>query len=115
MKPPPGMKPTPKKLQVSKLARLGLSLGVLDGGARGQFHIDPKVQGAVVTNVDGGSPADDKNIHPGDVIVAVHNQPVRSPDDVVKRVEADAKAGAKVVLLLVNRDGALSYVALKLG
>ncbi len=114
MKPPPGMKVTPPKAQLSKLARLGLTLGPLDGAARGQFHVDPKLQGVLVANVDPGSTAEDKNIRPGDVIIAVHNQPVRSPDDVVKRVEADAKSGSKVVLLLINRDGALSYVALKL-
>jgi len=116
MKPPPGMKKAPApKVPVSRLARLGLSLGPLDGNARGQYHIDGKVQGVLVTNVDSGSAAEDKNIRAGDVIVAVHNQSVRTPDDVMKRVEADAKAGAKVILLLINRDGALTYVALKLG
>jgi serine protease Do len=115
MKPPPGMKKAPPpKVASSKLQRLGLALRLLDGNARNQYHIDPKVQGVVVANVDSGSPAEEKNIRTGDVIVAVHNQPVRSPDDVVKRVDADAKAGAKVVLLLINRDGALTYVALKL-
>jgi serine protease Do len=91
-----------------------LSLGALDNNARGQYHIAPKVQGVVVTSVDSGSPAEETNIRPGDVIVAVHNQPVHSPDDVQKRVEAETKSGSKVVLLLVNRDGALTYVALKL-
>ncbi len=114
MKPPPGMKTTPKKPQGSKLSRLGLSLGALDGETRGQYHIDGKVQGVVVTNVETGSPAEEKNIRPGDVVVAVHNQPVHSPDEVMTRVDADAKAGSKVVLLLINRDGALNYVALKI-
>jgi serine protease Do len=115
MKAPPGMHKAPPRPPSSKLGRLGLSLGALDNNARGQYHIAPKVQGVVVTNVDSGSPAEETNIRPGDVIVAVHNQPVRSPDDVQKRVEAETKSGSKVVLLLVNRDGALTYVALKLG
>jgi serine protease Do len=117
IKPPPGMNkaPPPPKAPASKLGKLGLSLGALDNNARGQFHVSPKVQGVVVTNVASGSPAEDTNIRPGDVIVAVHNQPVRTPDDVSKRVDADTKAGSKVVLLLINRDGALTYVALKLG
>ncbi|HEY1708866.1 MAG TPA: DegQ family serine endoprotease [Rhizomicrobium sp.] len=115
MKPPPGMNKTPPpKLTTSKLSRLGLSVGNLDTNARGQYHINPKVQGVVVTNVDSGSPAEEKNIRAGDVIVAIHNQPMHTPDEVVKRVDADTNSGSKVVLMLINRDGALTYVALKL-
>ena len=33
----------------------------------------------------------------------------------MRRIDADAKAGKKVELLLVNRGGDLTYVALKLG
>ena len=49
--------------------------------------------------------AADKNFRPGDVIVEVQNQAVKSPDEVEARLEADAKAGKKVELLLVNRGG----------
>jgi serine protease Do len=50
----------------------------------------------------------------GDVIVEVGGDAVKTPDDVAKRVDADAKAGKKSVLLLVNRDGDLQYLGLKL-
>ena len=52
---------------------------------------------------------------PGDVIVEVQNDVVRTPDDVSKHLETDARSGRKAVLLLVNRDGQLNYVALRLG
>ncbi len=67
----------------------------------------------VVTDVDPDSPAAEKDIRPGDVIVEVQNEAVKTPDDVSKHLEADAKAGRKVELLLVNRDGHLTYVALR--
>jgi serine protease Do len=73
------------------------------------------VQGVVVTDVTPDSPAAEKNFRPGDVIVQVQNQNVHTPDDVMRRIDADAKAGKKVELLLVNRGGDLTYVALKLG
>jgi serine protease Do len=72
------------------------------------------VRGVVITAVDPDSVAGQKNFRPGDVIVEVRGHGVRTPDDVARRVDADAKAGRKVELLLVNRGGDLTYVGLKL-
>ena len=105
--------PPPAKNQ-PKLAQLGLSLGVLDGGARAKFKIAGNVQGVVVTAVEGDSAAAEKNVRPGDVIVEVASQAVKTPQDVQSRIEADAKSGKKVELLLINRGGDLTYVGLRL-
>jgi serine protease Do len=102
----------PKGAQHSKL---GLSLAPLDGAARAKYHVAKEVQGVVVTDVDPNGPAAEKNFRPGDVIVEVQNQPVHSPDEVSKRVDADAKSGRKVELMLVNRGGNLTFVAIRLG
>jgi serine protease Do len=104
--------PAPKNQP--KLAQLGLALGVLDGAARAKFKIAGNVQGVLVANVEGGSPAAEKNVKAGDVIVEVAGQPVKTPSDVAKKVDADAKAGKKVELLLINRGGDLTYVGLRL-
>jgi serine protease Do len=105
--------PAPVKKQ-PKLAELGLSLGALDAPVRAKFKIGAGVQGVAVTAVEGGSSAAEKNLRPGDVIVEVAGQAVKTPDDVVKRVEADAKAGKKSILILINRGGDLTYVGLRL-
>lgn len=94
---------------------LGLSLAPLDGETRAQYKLGKDVKGVVVTAVEAGSAAADKNLRAGDVIVEVQNQSVRSPDDVLKRVESDRKAGKKVELMLINRNGSLTFVAVKLG
>jgi serine protease Do len=106
--------PPPAAKNQSKLAQLGLSLGVLDAPARAKFKIAAAIQGVVVTAVDGGSPAAEKNLHAGDVIVEVGGQAVKTPDDVAKHVDADVKGGKKSLLLLVNRDGDLQYLGLRL-
>ena len=100
---------------ISRLGQIGLTLLSIDGDARSKYHLGGEVQGVVVSAVDPDSPAGEKNFRPGDVIVEVQNQAVRTPDDVAKRVEADAKSGRKVELLLVNRSGDLAYVAIRLG
>jgi len=112
-------KPTPPPPRVAaapppKVSMLGLSLSALDPNSRTQFRISGTVQGVLVTDVAPDSPAGDKNIRPGDVIVQVQGAAVRTPQDVTNRIAADRKAGKKVELLLVNRGGDVAYVALKL-
>ena len=48
------------------------------------------------------------------MIVEVQSQAVHSPDEVQRHIEVDARAGKKIELLLVNRDGTLTFVALRL-
>jgi serine protease Do len=97
-----------------KVTMLGLSLGSLDGNARAQFHIPGNVQGVLVTAVADNSPAGEKNIRSGDVIVQVQDVPVRSPADVSKQIDAVRKAGKPVVAILVSRAGEMTYVAVRL-
>ncbi len=107
----------PPKAPPGKPARvtlLGLSLGMLDGPARGQFHIAGNVQGVLVTDVAADSPAGDKNIRAGDVILQVQGNAVRTPDEVSGNIEFARKAGKKLVALLINRGGDMTYVAVKL-
>jgi len=64
--------------------------------------------GVVVRGVRDDSPAANAGIRPGDVIVAVDRQSVKSVDD-MKRVLAKHQAGTPT-LLLVHRDGGKFYV-----
>ncbi len=100
---------------VSRLSRLGLAMAPLDSAMREKYRLGSDVQGVVITDVDPDSPAAEKNLQPGDVILEVQNEAVRTPDDVTKRVDAGAKAGRKAVLLLVSRDGQANYVGVSLG
>ncbi len=108
VKAPPAPKPK------SRLSQLGLSLGPLDRQARDKYKVAGDVQGVLVVSVDPSSPAADKNLSEGDVIVELQSQPVKTPEDVTNRIEADAKTGRKTELLLVSRRGELRYVGLKL-
>jgi serine protease Do len=105
--------PPPAKSQ-SRLARLGLTLGTLDAPARAKFKVSANVQGVLVTAVRDGSAAGEKNLRVGDVIVEISSQPVKNADDITRKIEADAKAGKKVVLLLISRGGDLTFVGLGL-
>ena len=108
--PPPKAPPAPPP---PKVTMLGLSLLAIDGAARQQFHIPGNIQGVLVTGVAANSPADDKNVRAGDVIVQVQDVPVRAPGDVAKQVDAARKAGKAVVAMLIKRGNESAYVAIR--
>src|SRR5690606_2315636 len=61
---------------------LGLTLTDLTPELRSQFGISEEVKGVLVTSVAKGSPAAEKQVQVGDVIVEVAQEPVTSPADV---------------------------------
>ena len=96
-----------------KAPSLGLTLSNLNPEIRKRLAIPKDVNGVLVSRVKDGSPAADKGIEAGDVIVQVDQTPVTKPDDIVQKVKDAAKSGkSKSVLLLVNRHGQNRYVAL---
>ena len=82
---------------------------------RREFNLAGDLKGVLVTHVDDGSPAAEKRLVPGDVILEVTQEPVASPEDMQKRIEALRKDGRPSALLLVaNPQGELRFVALPL-
>ena len=68
----------------------------------------------VVTAIDADGPAADKGMRAGDVIVEVAQEEVKTTAQIVAKIDDAKKAGRKSVLLLVDRQGDLRFVALKL-
>jgi len=97
-----------------RVQQLGLSLAALDDGARAKFKLAGTVQGVVVTAVEPGSAAAEKSLHPGDVIVEVQGNSVKTPAEVAGHLDYAVKVGKKVALFLINRGGDLTYVGLRL-
>jgi len=79
-----------------------------------RFSLSDDVSGVVVTDVDANSPGADKGMRVGDVIVEVAQDEVKNAAQIVAKIDEARKAGRKSVLLLVDRQGDLRFVALKL-
>jgi serine protease Do len=73
------------------------------------------VHGAVVERVDNGSPADDVGLNGGDVLVAVNQHPVNTPQEAAAILKEIAASPKKSALLLLNRRGVTQYVGVSLG
>jgi len=95
---------------------LGLSLSPLTDELRKRYRIKRSVAGVVVVEVDPKSPAAQKGVKPGDVIVEVTQEKVRRPQDVKARLLAVKKSGRpSVLLLLSDARGELRFIAVPAG
>jgi serine protease Do len=98
--------------EVEKEDLLGLSIAPLTDELRNQYGIGKLVEGVVITEVKPDSPAAQKDVKPGDVIVEVTQEKVKQPQDVKARLLAVRKSGRKSVLLLLSdAKGGLRFVA----
>ena len=91
---------------------IGLVLAPLNDELREKHGIGKDVKGIIVLEVDQASPAAEKGVKVGDVIVEVAQEAVASLDDIAKGVDKVKKAGRKAVLLrLEDGKGDLRFVA----
>jgi len=95
---------------------LGLSIAPLTDALRSQYGIGDSIEGVIITEVAPDSPAAQKNVKPGDVIVEVTQEKVTQPQDVIARLQAVKKSGRRSVLLLLSdAKGELRFVAVPTG
>ena len=107
-------KPADKPAQTAtvELSGLGVSLSPITPEARDKFQLSQDQKGVVITDVTQGTPAADRGLKAGDVIVAVPQEDVSTPADVKDRVEKVRTAGKLSVLMLVQSSDGLRWVPL---
>src|SRR6201987_2625234 len=94
---------------------LGLELANMSDDLRKRYKIKDTVKGVIITGVDANSPAADKRLSPGDVIVEIAQEAVANADELQAKIDKLKKDGRKSALLLVaGADGELRLVALSL-
>jgi serine protease Do len=104
----------PKTGKESTVDELGLRLSPMTAKVKGKYSLDKDAKGVVVTKVDENGPAAEKGIRPGDVIVEISQTEVARPADIAKKVAEAKKAGRKSVLLLLEGQGGLRFVAIRI-
>jgi serine protease Do len=98
-----------------KIDDLGLTVAVIDDKLRERFEIDADTKGVVVTEVDASGNAAEKGVRPGDVIVEVSQEPVSAPADVLDQIKAAVEAKRKSLLLLIEGEAGVRWVAVRIG
>ena len=93
---------------------LGMHLAPLNSQFRRELHAGKDVQGVVITRVDPGSAAAEVGLSEGDVVVAIDQQPVKTPQEAAAKLKEAAASPKKSALLLLNRHGVTQYVGVNL-
>ncbi len=94
--------------------KLGVMLAKLTPEARQSLNLPDSAEGVVVTDVQAGSPAAEKGLQPGDVIVEADRKQVTDPKAVADAVRTAAERGDETILLLIKREGQDRFVAIRL-
>lgn len=96
------------------ITSLKIRVAPLNDQMRKRYELSSDLAGVVVTDVNRESDAAEKGIMPGDVILEVNQKTVETPQQ-IESVLKEAQAGKKQsVLLLVNTQNNLRFVAVKL-
>jgi serine protease Do len=93
---------------------LGLTVATITEELRMRYELTPEVKGVVIVNVAEGSSGGEESLRPGDVVVEVGQEEVNSPPEVAAKVNQARQEDKKSVLLLIDRQGDLRFVALRL-
>jgi serine protease Do len=88
---------------------LGLTVETMNENIADQYGIDFE-EGAIIVDVDPGSPADDAGLVNGDVILRIGDREVRDSND-FQKVAADLKKSTKPISFYVMRGQSRIFVA----
>src|SRR6266851_2626197 len=108
---------TPKKTakdEAGVVKTLGLTLSGITADLKEKFSLAGDSKGVVVVDVAKDSPGAAKGVRPGDLIMEAAQEEVKSPGEVSTKIDEAKKSGRKSILLLVERQGDLRFIALRL-
>src|SRR5262249_52968169 len=106
--------PEPDQPVISNVEQLGLTMQKVTDQLREKYGLSDQVKGVVITKVAPNSPAAEKQLQAGDVVLEVDQKPVTSPQeitDIVSKLQTQKK---RSVLLFVERQGDPRFAALRL-
>jgi serine protease Do len=105
-------KPVPPPIAPTDTAVLGLNVAMPSPALKRQFNLPPAASGLVITGILPHTQAAKKGFRPGDLVVMADNRPVGSVGEFEADVNAVKASGRPSVLLLVQRDGQNTPVAI---
>ena len=106
--------PTPKGDAGSTVNALGLTLSNLTPELKEKFSLADDAKGVVVVDVAKNSASAEKGLKPGDMIMEAAQEEVKTASQIAGKIADAKKSGRKSILLLVERQGDLRFVAIRI-
>lgn len=94
---------------------LGLALSPLDDELRKQYSVKENTEGVIITDLDPASEAANRGVRVGDVIRKAGRQNITTVDEIDTAVKQALKADKASLLLLIEREGQVLFVAIPIG
>jgi serine protease Do len=101
------------KRESPTITALGLTLSNVTPELKDKFSLKDD-RGVVVVDVVKDSPAAEKDLRPGDVIMEASQEEIKSAGQIASKIEEAKRTGRRSILLLVERQGDLRFIALRL-
>ena len=98
----------------STIEQLGLTLQKVSDQLREKYGLSDNAKGVIITKVAPNSPAAEKQLQAGDLILEVDQKPVTTPQEVTEIVAKLQAQKKRSVLLFVERQGDPRFAALRL-
>ncbi len=92
---------------------LGMALEPITDKTREALKLEDDIKGVLIASVDRDSPAGERGLRRGDVILSITQEPVTSVDQALKRIEVLRKKGRKSILLKIIRQGNTAFITVK--
>jgi len=107
-------KETPKGAEADTVKALGLTLADVTPALKEKYSLGDDAKGVVVLEVAKDSPGAEKGLRPGDVIMEAAQEEIKTASQIASKIADAKKSGRKSILLLIERQGDLRFVALRL-
>jgi serine protease Do len=91
---------------------LGLALSPLNDELRKQYSVKEDTQGVIITDIDPASEAAGRGVRVGDVIKKVGRENVNTIDEIDEAIKLALKGDKASLLLLLEREGQVLFVAI---
>jgi serine protease Do len=105
----------PQPGRPTEIAGLGLRVAGITPELRERLRLRPDQRGVAVVEVAPNSPAAEREIRPGDIILEVQQERVGTPQELTERVERLRRQGRGTALFLVESQNGQRFVPLRLG
>jgi len=91
---------------------LGMQLRALNPDMIDRLGLEPDTKGVLISNVKPGTPAEEANLMPGDIIIEVAQKPVGTPAELREALEKEGKPGKSVLVRFLrgNREPDITVI-----